>query len=164
MLTCFWLFLGHSLSKCSYNNRYSKSRIYSDIRLLQCIIKLHNAQLISFHRTALLYCLSSCKLKGDGLVANVIILEGHFFKILSNIIGIKKLYLVWSTIQSILIKHSMYIKHLPNSFERTDALIEGKHLRVFHLVIPCYCLAWKTLYWVDREQGDFCVRLSTHVF
>ena len=80
MLTCFLLFLGHSLSKCNYNNRYYKSWIYSDIRLLQCIIKLHNAQLISFHRTALLYCVSSCNLKGDGLVANVKILEGHFFQ------------------------------------------------------------------------------------
>ena len=59
------------MSKCSYNNRYSKSRICSDIRLLQCIIKLHNAQLISFHRTALLYCVSCCNLKGDELVANV---------------------------------------------------------------------------------------------
>ena len=87
-----------------------------------------------------------------------------FFKILNDFIGSKKIYVVWSTIQSILSKHSMYIKHLPNPFERTDALIDGKHLRVFHLVIPCYCLAWKTLYLVDREKGDFCERLSTHIY
>ena len=77
---------------------------------------------------------------------------------------LKKIYLVWSTIQSILIKHSMYIKRLPNPFERPDALIEGKQLRLFHLVMPCYCLAWKTLYLVDRKKGDFCERLSTHMY
>ena len=43
-------------------------------------------------------------------------------------------------------------------------LLKVSILRVFHLVIPCYCLAWKTLYLVDREKGDFCERLSTHMY
>lgn len=48
-------------------------------------------------------CVSPCNLKEDGLIANIIRLEGHY---LQNIklenIGIEKTYVVWNTNQNLL--------------------------------------------------------------
>ena len=44
------------------------------------------------------YYVSSCNLKGDGLIANIIRLELHYLQnIKLDIIGIEKTYVVWST-------------------------------------------------------------------
>lgn len=68
------------------------------------------------------YYVSSCNLKRAGLIANIIRLELHYVQnIKLDIIGIEKNYVVWSTNQSILIKHSTLNKDLLNPCQTTDA-------------------------------------------